>query len=147
MVAPYKIDGIYRFVGAQSQNAANTPIDGGIDDIAAAHDVGLDRFEGIVFAGRNLLERRGMNYDRDPGKGALQTLRITNIADEIAQAGMIEARSPHIVLLEFVTAEDDELLRAVFAQHQLDELPAERTRPAGDQYNLFGPVHRCHPSK
>ena len=58
---------------------------------------------------------------------------------------MIKPRSPHVMLLEFVTAEDDELLRAVFAQHELDELPAERTRPAGDQYNLFGPVHDVIP--
>jgi len=113
--------------------------------LAAIDLIGLDGFEGIVFAGRNLLERGGMNHDRDSRKCAFQTLGITNITDEIAQARMIKPRSPHVMLLEFVTAEDDELLRAVFAQHELDELPAKRTRPAGDQYNLFGPVHDVIP--
>ena len=54
---------------------------------------------------------------------------------------MIESRRPHIMLLEFVAAEDDELLRMVFAQHHLDELLAERARPARHQHNLFLPVH------
>src|SRR5580704_8200367 len=140
-----QINGIYCLVGAQGQNAAHAAVDRGVDDVTATHNVGLDGFEGIVFAGRNLLERGGMNYDRDSGKCAFQTLGITNITDEIAQARMIKPRSPHVMLLEFVTAEDDELLRAVFAQHELDELPAKRTRPAGDQYNLFGPVHDVIP--
>jgi hypothetical protein len=60
---------------------------------------------------------------------------------------MVESGSSHIMLLQFVTAEDDELLWFVFPQHQLDELPAERTRPPRDQYNLFGPVHRMNSSK
>src|ERR1700722_5824842 len=85
-----------------------------------------------------------MNYDSDPGKGALQALRVPHIADEITQAGPVKSGNTHVVLFKFVTAEDDQLLRAVFAQHQFDELSSERPRPAGDQYDLFGPVHRRH---
>ncbi len=40
-------------------------VDGRIDHIAAAHNVGLDRFERVVFAGRNLLQRRRMHHHRD----------------------------------------------------------------------------------
>ena len=134
--------GIDRFVGAQSQNPAHALVDGGIDHVAAAHDVGLDRFERVVFAGRHLFQRGRVHHDGDSGKGALQALRVAHIADEVAQAGMIEARRPHVVLLEFVAAEDDELLRMVVAQHQLHELLPERARPARDQHNLFLPVHR-----
>src|SRR5208282_461006 len=141
-----KVDRVYRFVGAQSQNATNPAVDGCIDDIAATHNVCLDSFKRIVFAGWNLLERCGVNHHCDSGKSAFQALRIADIADEITQTGMVESRGPHVMLLQFVTAEDDELLRAVFVQHQFDELPAKRACPSGDQYNLFGPIHRYSPS-
>ena len=87
-----KVDGIDRFVGAQGQNALHALVDGGVDHVAAAHDVGLNGFKGVVFAGRHLFERGRMDHDRDPGKSALQPLRVAHIADEVAQAGMIEAR-------------------------------------------------------
>ena len=53
---------------------------------------------------------------------------------------MIETRDSHIMLLEFIAAEDDELLRMIFAQHEFDEFLAERARAAGDQHNLFRPI-------
>ena len=136
-----KIDGIDRFVRAQRQNSMHALVDGGIDHVAAAHDVGLDRFKRVVFARRHLFERGRVHHHRHSGKGALQALRIAHVADEVAQAGMIEARRPHIMLLQFVAAEDDELLRMVVAQHHLDELLPERSRPARDQHDLFLPVH------
>ncbi len=100
-------------------------VDGGINHVASAHDVGLDGFERIVFAGRNLFERGRVHHDGYAGKRALQALCIAHVADEIAQAGMIESRRPHVVLFEFVAAEDDELLGMVLAQHHLDKLLAE----------------------
>ena len=75
----------------------------------------------------------------------MQALRIAHVADEITQAGMIESRRAHIVLFQFVAAEDDELLRMVFTQHHFDKLLAERSRPPGHQHNLFLPVHPLTP--
>src|SRR5579863_6110086 len=85
-----QIDGIHRFVCAQGQNAAHSAVDGRIDDVASAHDVGLYGFERIVFTGRNLFQGGSVNHNRDSGKSALQTLRVANIPDEIAQAWMAE---------------------------------------------------------
>ena len=141
-----KIDRIYGFVGAQGQNSMHALVDGGIDHVAAAHDVGLDGFKRVVFARRHLLKRGRVDHDRHSGKGALQALRVAHVPNEVAEAGMIEAPHPHIVLLELVTAEDDELLGMVVTQHHLHELLPERPRPAGDQHNLIGPVHRCDSS-
>ena len=120
-------------------------VDGGINHVAAAHDVGLDRFKRVVFARRHLFERGRMHHDAYPGQGALQALRVAHVPDEVAQAGMIEARRPHVMLLELVAAEDDELLRMVITQHHLGELLSERTCPARDQDHLFLPVHPHRP--
>ena len=55
---------------------------------------------------------------------------------------MVEACHTHLMLLELVAAEDDQLGGMVLSQHHLDEFSAKRSGPAGDQDNLFGPVHR-----
>ena len=57
-----QVDRIHRLVGAESQNALYALVDGRVDHVAAAHDVGLNRFERIVFAGRNLLQRRRVDH-------------------------------------------------------------------------------------
>ncbi len=61
-------------------------IDRRIDNVAAAHDVGLNGFERIVFAGRNLLESGGVHDDGDAGQSALQAAGIAHVADEVAQS-------------------------------------------------------------
>src|ERR1700758_4444971 len=136
-----EINGIYGLVCAQGQNAPNALVDGGINYIFPAHDVRLDRFERVVFAGGNLLEGSGMHNHGHAGQRALQPAQVTHITDEITQAGMIESRGPHVVLLEFVAAENDQPLGVILPQHHFDKLPAKRSRPAGDQDNLFRPVH------
>ena len=57
---------------------------------------------------------------------------------------MIKTRRSHIVLLEFIPAEHDQLARVIFPQHDLDELPAERTGAARHEHHLLCPVHRLH---
>jgi len=46
-------------------------------------------------------------------------------------------RLTHLVLLQFVTAEDRQTLGVILMQHHFHELLSERARPAGDQHNLF----------
>jgi hypothetical protein len=45
------------------------------------------------------------------------------------------------VLLEFVSAEDDQPLGPIMLQHDFDKFLSERTRSTRDQHRLFGPVH------
>ena len=77
-----------------------------------------------------------------PAEGALQPGRIAHVSDKIAQTGVVKAGSPHIVLLQFIAAENHQPLRMIFPQHDVDEFLPERTRAAGDQYFLFRPIHQ-----
>ena len=53
----------------------------------------------------------------------------------------------HLVLLQLVPREHDELLRPEIAEDELDELLAERARPAGDEDRLLRPGHGACPSR
>jgi hypothetical protein len=46
---------------------------------------------------------------------------------------MIKARGAHVVLLEFIAAEDDQALGPVVPQHDLDKFFPERPSPARHQ--------------
>src|ERR1051325_2084663 len=82
-----------------------------------------------------------MNHHGHAGKRAFQSLGIPHVTNKIPQARMIETGHPHIVLFEFVAAEDDELLRMVVAEHGLHKLFSERSGATGDQHDLFRPIH------
>ena len=66
---------------------------------------------------------------------------VAHIADEVAQARVVEAADAHFMLFELVPAEDDQLGRMVLRQHDLDEFLAERAGAAGDQDDFIVPVH------
>ena len=69
-----QIDRVDGFVGAERHHLLDPRIQGGFDHIAAAQDIGLDRFHGIVFAGWHLFERCGMDHDVHAVHGAAQSL-------------------------------------------------------------------------
>ena len=79
--------------------------------LVAADDVGLDRLDRVVFAGRHLLQRGGVDDDIDAVKGALEPIAIAHVADEVAHRRVppIGKHLPHLVLLQLVAAEDDQL--------------------------------------
>jgi hypothetical protein len=68
---------------------------------------------------------------------ASQAIDIAHVPDEVAEAGVVEATGAHLMLLELVAAEDDQLLRAVIPKHDLDELFAERSGPTCYENNLI----------
>ena len=103
----------------------HTSINGGIDYVPAAHNVGLDRFKRVVLACRHLLERGRVHYNRNAGKGAPQPVSVPNIADKVPQPGIIEARRLHLMLFQLVAAENDQLARAVVAEHNFHKLLSE----------------------
>ena len=73
--------------------------------------------------------------------GAQKPFAVAYIADEITQGWVIESRSLHFILLQLVAAIDDDLLRLGVLEHDLNELLAKGTRPAGDEYNIIFPIH------
>ena len=78
-----EVDRVDGLVGRQRDDFFDLLVDARIDDVLRADHVGLDAFDWIVFGGRNLLERGGMHDDIDARKRAVQTLAITDVADEV----------------------------------------------------------------
>ena len=73
-----------------------------------------------------------MDDNVNPGHRPAETICIAYITDEETQAGIIEPADPHLVLFEFVAAEDDQFLGLALAQHGRSELFAEGAGAAGD---------------
>jgi hypothetical protein len=117
-----RIDGL---IGAEGENVGDTGVERGVDDVAGSIDIGLDRFDGIVFTGGHLLKRGGMDNDVHLLEGATQADAVSNVSDEVAKRWMVEAGDPHFMLLQLITAEDNELLRVKFTQHDLGEFFTE----------------------
>jgi hypothetical protein len=136
-----EIHWIHRFVGAESQHTLNSAVDGGVDHVSAAHDIGLDGFERIVFARWNLLQSGSVDDDGNARESPMQPRCVANIAQKITQAGVVEAGTAHVMLLQFIAAQNHQSSGMVLPQHDLDELPAKRTRSPGNQNFLFGPIH------
>ena len=120
-----KIDRVHGLVGTQRQYPFHALVDRGVDHIAAAHDVGLDRFERVVLTRRNLFQRCRMNNHRHACQGAIESIGISDITDEIPQTRMVETGSLHFVLLQLVAAEDHESFRLKVSQHDFNEFLAE----------------------
>ncbi len=82
-----------------------------------------------------------MHHEVDALKGAPQTSRVADVADEVAQTGVIEACLAHLMLFLLVAAEHDQLGRLVFLQHHLDKFLSKRTGTAGHQNDFILPIH------
>jgi hypothetical protein len=138
-----KVDGIHGLVRTEGQHPRHLLIDRRVDDVFCPHDVGEHRFEGIIFTSRHLFKGSGVHDDIHAMKGPLQPLAISHVAQEEAQrrAGRFRVKLPQLVLLQFVSAENDQLLGPIFAQEDLRELSAKGACAAGDQYGLLLPVH------
>ena len=108
---------------------SNTGVERGVDDVTSSIDVGFDGFDGIVFTGGHLLEGGCMDNDIHLLEGAAQADAIANIPDEIAERGVVVASDTHFMLLQFIAAEDDELPRMKFAQHDFGEFFADEPVP------------------
>jgi len=109
-----------------------------VDHVLGAHDVGLDAFEGVVFGDGDVLQGGGVDHVIHVAHGHLQPCGVAHVADEEAQVGPALHREllRHLVLLQLVSGEDDQLLGRIAPGHFFDEGLAERARAAGDQHRL-----------
>src|SRR5579863_10045684 len=82
-----------------------------------------------------------MNRDRDSIESSFQPLRIPHIANEIPQTGMVKTGGLHVMLLELIAAEDDQLARMEIPQHYFHKLFAKGPGSSRHDYDLFRPVH------
>jgi hypothetical protein len=77
-----------------------------------------------------MLDRGRMNHYRHSGQRPLQPIWIPDVSDEIAQGRVIESRRLHVMLFEFVAAENHQPFGVIVPQQDLDQLLAERSRAA-----------------
>src|SRR5665647_3085886 len=82
---------------------------------------------------RDLLESGRVDDVVDAVHGPVEPVQVADVAQEPAQAGVIVEPLAAFVLLELVTAEDDDASGVVVVQELLNEGFAERSRPAGDE--------------
>jgi hypothetical protein len=95
-------------------------------------DIGLDALHRIVFGCRHLLHRSRVDDVVDAVESLAQPLRVTHVADEIAQLFLI-ILALHLKLLELIAREDNELLHLVTGQKLLGTFAAEGAGTASDQ--------------
>ncbi len=127
-----EVDRVGRLVRGERDDFLHLRVDGGLDHVLRAADIGLQAFERVVFGHRHMLQRRGVHDIIDAVESLAQARPIAHVADEIAHAALVEDLR-HLELLQFVTRIDDHAARLVARQHRLHELLAERPGAAGDQ--------------
>ena len=130
-----EIDRVGGLVGGEGDDLLHAIVQGCLDYVFGAAHIGLDALHGVVFGGRHLLERGGMDHIIDTMHGHIQPLGIPNIADEVTHAWLIE-RLLHFELLEFVPRIDDDLLWVISSQYGGDKLLAEGAGTPGDENGL-----------
>jgi hypothetical protein len=64
---------------------------------------------------------------------ANETIFIPDITNKITKRGIIKAAHPHIVLFEFISAENYKFIGVKIPKHDFDELFAKRSRTPGYQ--------------
>ena len=130
------IDGIGCLVGGQADNTLDAGINGGVEDVVRADDVGLNGLHGEELAGGDLLQGSGVEDVVHAGHGVLDGLGVADIADiELDLLGGLRVPGlelvAHIVLLLFVPGEDADLLQ-VRVQEVLQDGGTKGTGTAGD---------------
>ena len=130
------VDGIGCLVGGQADNTLDTCVNGGVEDVVGADDIGLDGLHGEELAGGDLLQGSGVEDVVHAGHGVLDGLGIPDIADiELDLLGGLRVPGlelvAHIVLLLFVPGEDADLLQ-VRVQEVLQDGGTKGTGTASD---------------
>ena len=128
--------GVGGLVGGQADNTLHTGINGGVEDVVRADDVGLNRLHGEELAGGDLLQGSGVEDVVNTGHGVLDGLGVADIADiELDLLGGLRVPGlelvAHIVLLLLVPGEDADLLQ-VRVQEVLQDGGTKGTGTAGD---------------
>ena len=130
------VDGIGGLVGGQADNTLDASVNGGVEDVVGADDIGLDGLHREELAGGDLLQGSGVEDVVHAGHGVLDGLGVADIADvELDLLGGLRVPGlelvAHIILLLFVPGEDADLLQ-VRVQEVLQDGGTKGTGTAGD---------------
>ena len=136
----HRIDGVRRLVGGQADHAFDAFVDGHVQDVVRADDVGLDGFHREEFAAGHLLEGGRVEDVVHAAHRALEGGLVADVADvEFDLVGDVGVRGlvlvTHVVLLLFVAGEDADLLD-VRGEEPFEHGIAETPGPPGDHQDL-----------
>ena len=81
------VDGVGRLVGGQAHDAVDALLDGGVQDVVRADDVGAHGLHGEELAGGHLLEGGGVEDVVHAVHGVAHALGVADVADEEADLG------------------------------------------------------------
>lgn len=138
------VDGVGGLVGGQAHHAVHALVDGGVEHVVRADDVGAHGLHGEELAGGNLLQGGGVEDVVHAVHGVADRLGVPHVADEEAHlggelGGLLLQAVAHVVLLLLVAREDADL-RQVGVHEVLEHGVAERSGAAGDHQGL---VFKC----
>ena len=134
------VDGVCRLVGGQAHDAVHALVDGGVEHVVRADDVGAHGLHGEELAGGHLLEGGGVEDVVHAVHGVAHALGIADVADEEAHlggelGGLLLQAVAHVVLLLLVAREDADLGQ-VGVHEVLEHGVAERAGAARDHQGL-----------
>ena len=112
-------------------------LDAGIDHIIGTQDVGLDGFQGIKFAGRDLFQSSGMEDIIHTLESILDRFVVSDIADiEFQLLGIFRILllifMTHVILFLLITGQDPDL-PDIAAQEAFRYSIAKRSGSSGNQ--------------
>lgn len=136
------VDGVCGLVGGQAHDAVHALVDGGVEHVVSADDVGSHGLHGEELAGGNLLQGGRVEDVVHPVHGVAHALGVPHVADEEVDLGgelrrLLLQAVAHVVLLLLVAREDADLGQ-VGVHEVLENGVAERSGAARDHEGLTG---------
>ena len=144
------VDGVGGLVGGQADHPLDVGLDGRVQHVVGALDVGAHRLHGEKLAGGHLLQRRRVEDVVHAGHHVPQALDVAHVADikfdllVILRIVGLQVVA-HIVLLFLIAGEDADLAD-VGGQKMLEHRVAEAAGAAGDEQCLVVENRICHNS-
>ena len=134
------VDGVCGLVGGQANDAVHALVDGGVQDVVRADDVGSHGLHGEELAGGNLLQGGGVEDVVHAVHGVAHALGVADVADEEAHlggelGGLLLQAVAHVVLFLLVAGEDADFGQ-IGVHEVLEDGVAERAGAARDHEGL-----------
>ena len=132
-----QVDGRTGFVGRQRYDPRDAGLQGSIDDVFGAADVGFDALVGIVLSDVHVFHGCCMDDVVHAVECALEALAVAHISDEVADGRVVihGVFERHLVLLLLIPGEDDQFFHIGMVPEQVGgEGSAQGAGAAGDEY-------------
>ena len=127
----HRVDGVRRLVGREHHHVLHPVLDGGLQHVLRAQDVGARRLQREELARGHLLQRRSGEHVVHAVHRDVDRVLVAHVADVELHLRVLQ-RVPHVVLLLLV-AREDPYLPDVRVQETAQHRVAETARAPGDE--------------